>query len=69
VSIMAPDNDLPETFREVGIFLRGLKGDIEEVKSEVDDIKKAVSRLMGIIFTAIIGPIIVAIIVASVLKK
>lgn len=66
---MTEDDDLPQTFREVGIFLRAISRDINEIKEEVDGIKKSVSKLLGVVFTAIIGPIIVAIIVASILRK
>lgn len=66
---MADDNDLPQTFREVGIVLREIKNDIKELKTEVDGIKNSVSKLIGVVFTAIIGPIIVAIAVASILGK
>ena len=64
---MSPD-DNPRTFREVALLLKNIKGQVDAVKQEVDEIKKAVSRLMGIVFTAVIGPIIVAIIIAYVIK-
>jgi hypothetical protein len=66
---MTEDDDLPQTFREVGIFLRSINRNISELKEEVDGIKRSVSKLAGLIFTAIIGPLIVAIIVAYILKN
>jgi len=62
-----PQQD-PQTLREVGIFLTNLKEDIDDIKTEVDEIKSALSKMMGVVFTAIIGPIIVGIIIAAVLR-
>jgi hypothetical protein len=70
---MSPDE--PRNFREVAIFYRQLRDaiktlkeeDLKEVKDELEAIKASLKRLVGIIFTAIIGPVIVAIIIAYML--
>jgi hypothetical protein len=86
VTGMGNEDDIPQTFREVGIYLRDIKNDQREIKndqltfknevhreqqvikSEVDDLKKLLSKLLGIFFTSIIAPLIVAIILAYVLS-
>lgn len=72
-----PDEDPPRTFREVGIFLSQLKTslkelkeeDLLEIKEEVEAIKKLMHQLMGVVFTALIGPILVGIILAYVIPS
>lgn len=61
------DFDIPETFREVGIYLRDIKRDQTEIRTEMSKMKEGQSKLLTLIFTAIIAPIIVGIIVGYVL--
>lgn len=59
-----PRDDIPETFREVALVVSNIKDDVKELKDEIDEIRNAQKRLGNLIFTAIIGPIIVGIILA-----
>lgn len=65
---MSRDDEAPETFREVGIFLKNMKEDIKELKDEIDDVKNSISKMMGIVFTALIAPILVGIVLVFVVK-
>lgn len=64
-----PSDDTPRNIREVNYVLNSIKEDLSELKEDVEEIQKSVVKLMGIVFTAIIGPIIVGIILTFVVKS